>query len=229
MGKALLALAIVAVFASGAMALAFPALMGGPPGQATLTQTFTPNQITLTSPLAAPYYAAGVGNSPIGDNYVLSTHLQFDMSHPTELGLLARANVLLGQAYSASLNPANGYLALDKLAGGGGTALAGATHISGFDASKDYELVFSANGSTLTGSVYDGLTQVASLTGTDSDFTTGQIGVIDIYPNPGGGASLGGTFNNSTVSSIPEPGTVVMLTAGALALFGWANLRRGRR
>ena len=81
---------------------------------------------------------------------------------------MARANVSLGEAYSTSLNPLNGYLALDKLAGRW-RFLAAATQISNFDSSKDYELVFEVNGPYLTGSVYDGALQVASLSGVDRD------------------------------------------------------------
>ena len=115
MGKAFLALAIVAVFTSSAMALAFPTLVGVPPGLATLTQS--DSQITLGTPSSPVGYAVGVGTSPVpGNDCVLSTTLHFDPANPTELGLVARANVSLGEAYSTSLNPLNGYLALDKLA-----------------------------------------------------------------------------------------------------------------
>jgi hypothetical protein len=234
MRSVLLALGIVAVFASGAMALAFPTLTGQPAPYVSLTQS--PTQITLgspypydmsTNPPGGVYFAVGVGNSPIGDNYVLSTTLHFDLSsgHATELGLLARSNLASQTGYSTSVNPTNGgYLALDKLGGSGAGALATPLPIPNYDSNKDYELVFTVNGSSLTSTVYDGTTPVLTLSGSDSSLTTGQIGVIDLPPLAAG--YLSGTFLNSSVGSVPEPGTIAMLAAGALALLGWVGLRR---
>jgi hypothetical protein len=226
MKSSILSLLLVAALTSGAMATVLPALTPLPAGVATITP------VSGGFSLAAPYpstiipYAAGVAvvPAPLVNDYQLSTVLHFDMTQPTELGLLARVNPSTGAGYLASLNPSNGYLSL-----GGIVPAQQIPAEFNFDpANKDYKLEFTVNGSSLTASVYDGPTSILTMHGSDSALTSGLIGVIDLFPG-NVGTSLSGTFLNSSVNSVPEPSVIGMLVSGIAVVLGWVGLRGRKR
>jgi hypothetical protein len=244
MKRVILTLAIIAICASQAWAVAFGVLDSADPRE-TLSQT---NHDNIYTDLVATQKANGIpydvayttvdGNgSAVGNNYGLVAGLHF--TNQTEIGFAARGDLDHLDAYAASLNPTNGYLALVKIIGGGSFVNLDIGKVQGFDASNDYTLGFDVQGSNLaaylwdqTGArctLYDGQsgprqnTYVDSLIATDSTYTSGVVGMF-MFKHA---APVEGQWNNARIlSTIPEPGTAAISIAGALALLGWAGLRR---
>lgn len=225
MKRVIVASAIMALFQASAMAEAWPTMMSpiGPTAAYATVDLTVPDAITLGSspyPAGHPYLpptipppygipaVAAAGDSSIGNNYVLSTQLQFDPSNPTELGLVARAGGSVAGLFSVSLNPLNGgYLTIDQINYDSSvTRLSTYDYIGAhatFDATKLYKLVFNVYGSSLAAAVYEGSTLVASVANdlAPGTCTNGQIGMLDLYPE-GGGPYLKGTFLNPTENPV---------------------------
>lgn len=234
MKKALLALAVLALTFSGAMAEAWPdapALTAGPffevGGTYHPTSSFTyednelsVDQTTAGVPAALTWFDP---NSSYGDDYILSATIDFN-EEESEMGLLARANSVDNQFYEFSLNPITGYLIINSINGLVPTKIddAGMT-VSGIDSTKQYDMVFKVEGSQLDGWLYDDLgTELAHLSGTDSQYTTGKVGAFTFACS--GATGVGGTYIDPQINAIPEPATMSVLALGGVA----ALIRRRR-
>jgi hypothetical protein len=223
MRHVLFALAVVGIFATGAMAIDLPATdvtltVAPSTSWGTLSYSGTGGEYKgrLTAAAATAPYLAAV-TTPSGNDYDLWT--QVDFENETELGLLARGNVGSLSLYEASINPNNGYAALVRIDFGAGTNL-GTFAIPGFSTSKQYGLRLTVSGSDLSAKIYESdWSYLGKISATDSTYTTGAIGLFELQHS---GKVCDGTFIT------PEPGAVSSLIAGAMALLGWAGLRRRR-
>ena len=172
-------------------------------------------------------YAVGIANAPapLTHDYTMTSTIHFDSLKPTELGLAARVDINNLNLYEASLNPINGYLAIVKITGGTGFDNVETYQVPNFSINQDYTLQFTVSGSELSATVSGGnLAAPVTISGTDSDFTSGQMGIFAFKKDAN---LVTGTWNNATISEpVPEPGTVALLIAGSLALLGW-RFRRG--
>jgi PEP-CTERM putative exosortase interaction domain len=100
------------------------------------------------------------------------------------------------------------------------------------DAEKDYRFVFTGIGDILTGSIYaldDLETSIVSIEMTDAVYLAGQVGLLvtDSSPYTNGLGPADATFDNFTVSAIPEPSTYALIFGGAA--LGFVAWRRGRK
>jgi len=92
---------------------------------------------------------------------------------------------------------------------------------------QGYEFTFSGTGTTLSGAVYslaNLTTPLATVSGTDSQFASGQIGLLVADETSSGTGTPGAAFGEFTV--VPEPGCGALLLLGGLTL--WTT-RRGRK
>jgi hypothetical protein len=224
-------LAIVGICATGAMAIDIPSpditldvRPSGGYGTLSLSGSGSSYHGRLTASSSYAYLAA-VATPPSGDDYSLRTLVHFE--NATELGLAARANLKSSSTYEVSINPTNGFVALNKIFMGGSNPLDANWHIPDFNAGNDYGLILTVSGgdpTTVTANVYDSNWHMLhTLNGTDSSgmftLTTGPFGLFELPQN---GQLCDGTF------VIPEPAAVASLIAGALAPLGRSVLRRRR-
>ena len=92
-------------------------------------------------------------------------------------------------------------------------------------ATETYSLSFTAVGSSFTGSISDRTgTELARISGTDSTFTSGQVGFGIAAQTLAAGATAQATFGNLQVAAVPEASTWALAGLG-FGLLGW-NLRR---
>jgi hypothetical protein len=147
------------------------------------------------------------------------------------IGVLGRlSNVGLGQTdgYLFAFFPKEGDIAINRIDNEGVTVLGGA--LSAIDPTKQYRLVFTGNGGTLTGSIYDLSnpgSPLATTTVTDSKYTSGFSGLFVAGTIPSGVASpTDATFARYS-ATVPEPSTYAMFGLGA-AVFGLGFFKRQR-
>lgn len=91
------------------------------------------------------------------------------------------------------------------------TAAAGA-----LDPDNDYRLVFSGAGDNFSGAIYDLddlTTPLATVGGTDANFTSGYTGLFVFDSSTGGDGEADATFDN--FSAIPEPASAILLLLGS--------------
>lgn len=94
-------------------------------------------------------------------------------------------------------------------------------------AGQGYEFTFSGTGTALSGAVYSLAnlnTPLATVSGTDSSFASGQLGLLVADESSAGTGTPGASFGQFTV--VPEPGCGALLVLGGLTL--WAA-RTGRK
>jgi hypothetical protein len=236
MRHVLWALAIVGVSASSVFAVAWPAppdLHGGPKflGTDRGTITYSPTQVTLAQTNYPSIPAALAWFDPsatYGNDYSVWATIRFDQTKKTELGVCARANPDKNQLYMFSLNPISGYLALTSASALVPSNLATYPLGGAFDITKDYKVFLSVKGTQLDGWLYsDTGTLIRHLEANDSNWATGWTGGYAFAPS--GASGVFGTFiDHGFGPPVPEPGIISMMIAGALALLGWAGLRRRR-
>jgi hypothetical protein len=253
MRRLLLALAIVALFASSAFAVAWPdapALIHGPLYFGTYTGSFVYGTTDIS--VGQPYYPTpGVpatllgfdpGASPvnIGQDYTVSAKIRFDTAVKTELGVQARYDVNNNTMYEASLNPNNGgYFILNSISALVPTKL-GTTDgtVANFDINKDYVISLTVQGYQVAARCYeaDGTTLLKEIIYDDSPGVgsgghwagTGlRTGGFSFVASGASGVA-GHYLDHSVTLPVPEPGAAAILIAGALALLGWAGLHRRR-
>lgn len=228
MKRLVLASGILVLCSSVSVADTFPTLTVPPEFASYVSFSQSPSSMSMTGLTALLPGAAAIGSTgSLGDDYVLKATLQFDASNPTELGLAARGN-LTGDFYGLSLNPTNGYLALTMVTDGTTSVdLASPVSVAGFNSATDYTLVFTVHGSTLSGQLLDGTTQVASLSAIDSTLASGLIGIVAFKPDDQSPTLVSGTWLNAEILAIPEPATLAQLIS--LAIVGGLIVWRRRR
>ena len=94
---------------------------------------------------------------------------------------------------------------------------------------NDYRFVFSGNGSSLSGAVFDLAnlsTPVATASGTDATYASGFLGFIVFDNSPTGTGTPDATFDTYSASVVPEPSTLGLLVFGGLGLLGLAARRQ---
>jgi hypothetical protein len=182
----------------------------------------------------------GVGAVPAavladtGNDYYIKGNITFNSL--SEMGFFARGNSTLGQGYAGCINASDGNINLYKFDGlnvvdetpdgfhstSGHYFGHGDVPAIGID--DTYGLGLSVAGSSLRLDVWsaDFSSLLTSVYATDSSLTPLTSGFVGVCAAKKDGA-IEGTWSNMT---IPEPGTIAMSIAGALALLGWAGLRR---
>jgi hypothetical protein len=258
MRHVLLVMAIVAMSASHALADIWPntpALVNDPVFLGTHTGSFDYRSDDIS--VGQPYYpsipatlvAFDPGASPvdIGQDYTVSARIRFDTDIKTELGVIARFNENNNQMYEASLNPNNGgYFILNSVTGLVPTKL-GDTHngdvqgngtLASFNMLDDYVISLTVSGFKLDARCYDatGTTLLKEIVYDDNPGVgqggswagTGLLAGGFAFAASGSSGVAGHFLDHNITLPIPEPGAVAMLLTGALALLGWAGLRRSR-
>jgi hypothetical protein len=243
MRRVLLALAIVGLCSAEAFAVAFPPMLVNPLDGSGVTPTAFAGGTSLTltgndpvttefpAPPTAGTTQALVLGSPSSQDFAL--HARISSTLRSEVGFGLRSNGYSGYLLDVNFNA--GSFNMIKVTGGSGANMV-TQALSPFSQTGTYDMVFSAQGSSLIGT----LTDVANpantwtLTHTDSSYTSGNFGMVLVATAPvdaehpgSAGVPINGTWSNLDIGApIPEPGSVAMLIAGALALLGWAGLRR---
>ncbi len=155
-----------------------------------------------------------------------------------DLGLLARFDPLSSSGYVLTVDLYKGQIDLTRIDNGAPGAYLGNTGLNGFPfgtyTDSSIVLKFDLVGSQISGAAYDlsGTLLTAPFSFTDSTYAGGYSGVLTtIKPSdPVFPASpvtpLLGTFDNVSASSVPEPSTLALLAAGALALACWVWRRK---
>jgi hypothetical protein len=118
-----------------------------------------------------------------------------------------------------------GNLYLARITNEGSTTLNQAAFA--LNAANDYRLVFSGNGSSLTGAIYDLTnlaTPLATVAATDATYASGRAGLL-VFDGSNANQSVSATFDNYVAAVVPEPATASMLGLGLLGLVA----RRTRR
>lgn len=213
--------------------------MSGPSG--TFTAGSVGNVLVLTDPTMPAAGGAAVAFGYVNESF---SHVRVggtvnplgENNMNWEVGLVARANPAALQAYvltvdwraqNLDLSVVNGSADADQLAG---------APIPGLALTDSVYLWLELLGSDIVGRAYDqpGGTLLATVSATDTTFSSGVAGVVVSVASEGGyqGQSLfmplRGTFDNVS-ATVPEPATVVLLVAGGLGLAGWSFARRRRR
>jgi hypothetical protein len=176
-------------------------------------------------------------------NEVISGDITFNSA--TELGLFARGSQATGNVYILSLDPTSSPQAsinFTKVIGltdwvnlgdmpavlPGGSAIVGNTY------GLSLEVVNEGANVLLVGKLFDGSGNLLQTTqcldnglGGVAAYQSGLIGTFGFER----GGPIQGTWTNLAENQYvaPEPGTIAILAAGALALLGWAGLRRYTR
>jgi len=148
-------------------------------------------------------------------------------------GVLARLSNIgpgMTNGYALTYSPTLGTIDMTRItAESGQNNGLGSAQIA-LDPSKDYRLVFTGVGTSLTGAVYD-LTDLTTPLATiptkdDATYANGVTGVFVFDNSSGGAGPADATFDNySATDAVPEPAGAAV--GGLLALFGLAARRRG--
>ena len=244
MKRALLSLAIVAVCASGALATTItdmPTLTTIPSNFALPTggsNTFDTSvgSCHIKDITGAYPQVLGWADVPSKDFYYIKGKITFDSL--SELGFIARADEGQGRCYAGAINATDGHINLYKYwdnkavtetadgfhSNSGGYFGHGA--VPAITVGETYGVGLLVNGPSLKFEVWNKdfsqlLTSINATDDSSNVYTTGVIGVCAAQKT----GAIEGTWSDMTVT-VPEPGTVAILVAGALALLGWARLRR---
>ena len=142
----------------------------------------------------------------------------------SDVGLFLRSDGLNG--YLLALDLQDGTLDIAEVTAGAPATPDSIVFGPGFNAAEDYFLEFSAQGTTLTGRLFDeeGGTLLRSLTVSDPTRAAGFAGVFAAVNNDGTTLRALGTFDNLVIA-VPEPAALGGLALGATLLA--ARRRRG--
>jgi len=148
-------------------------------------------------------------------------------------GVLARlSNIGPGSTngYALTYAPSGGTIDITRITAESGNGNQLSTANVPLDPTRDYRLVFTGDGSSLTGAVYD-LSALSSplrtIAATDGTYANGITGVFVFDNTSAGTGPADATFDNFTASdTIPEPAGAAI--CGVLALVGLGARRRER-
>ncbi len=183
-----------------------------------------------------------LGPARAGSFLTSQTYGNFDISYDILSYSTANAQFMgvFGRVSTPGLGTLNGYaMGLDTTTGQlfisrvqgeqslgpiGPAAVSAALTLTPADA---YSLSFSAVGSAFTGSIRDKTTGtlLASVSGTDSTYASGEIGFGVAAQTFGAGATAEATFDNLSVTAVPEPADWSLIAAGGLGVFAWMRRR----
>jgi hypothetical protein len=152
----------------------------------------------------------------------------WDAANPRmAMGLIARgANFGLGttNGYFLALS-ANGLFDINRTTNEANTTLPGGITVL-LDVNADYRLIFSGDGSSLSGRLFnltDLVNPIATINAVDSTYSSGVSGLFVFDGSPTGNQTATAVFDNY-VSAIPEPASLSILGIG----FGLVAVRRRR-
>jgi hypothetical protein len=193
---------------------------------------------TIMSLLGNPAAPGGLQPAPTFVQQVDVIDWDNNPAYGTAFGLVGRLDAVTSTGYGLLIrNPTGGSATSFRInrfdPGGILTAIATGNFVTPITPAGDYRLVFSAQGTTLTGQIFDNATGLpVPLSGgtgvsgdgsyisvTDSTYTTGMYGVGALYVNNN---AVTATFDNYMMV-VPEP------SALALAGLGLASLLTFRR
>jgi hypothetical protein len=174
--------------------------------------------------LAGPARAGGFRESDLYTDFFVSVDfVDWDPTLDQAFGILSRvsepgAGTTNGYAFTYAhdpLDPTAGSIDISIVNGEAADNLAPGVEVE-LDPTKDYRLVFTGSGTTLTGYIYDLAdlsTPLASATAEDATYGNGFNGIFVYDNSPGGGATADATFDNYVADVVPEPTSAVLLLA----------------
>jgi hypothetical protein len=159
-----------------------------------------------------PARAATLHTDVTYTNFALSVDLvDWDDSLGQALGLLARIRNLgrgTADGYAFFYFPAQHVARINRIDNELGIAIGAANVAVDLDSAKDYRLVFSGTGSTLSGRIYDlsDLTSpLVNLFADDATYTTGSSGLVVAAANSTRGSAADATFDNFSAWDVSVP------------------------
>lgn len=210
---------------SGAMSSTF----SFPGGNSYRVQAVASPDPVLLGPARAGAYRADSATS----NFTVTIDVtSWNNSIEQGFGVLARGKEIgpaTTDGYVLSYhNHEGGHLALEKLENEEISSINNGTLNSNFadvtlTPGNGYRLVFTGNGSALSGSIFDLAdlaTPLGTVVATDASYTSGVSGVLGFSVDGTGATDT--TFDN--FSSVPEPSSLLLVALGGLGL-----LRRSRK
>jgi hypothetical protein len=154
--------------------------------------------------------------------FVQADILGWDADNPAmAMGLVARGgNFGLGTTtgYFLAIS-ASGVFDINRTTGESPVPLPGSTSVS-LDVNASYRLVFSGNGSVLTGQIYnltDLINPIATIGTVDSTYSSGYSGLFVYDGSAAANRTATAVFDNY-LSAIPEPSTLSLLALGLLVI-----------
>jgi hypothetical protein len=149
-----------------------------------------------------------------------------NVTQSENIGVLGYLNPATLNGYSLTMNFGPGTLDLSRIASGVETGLATDDIPGSFPSTGTFTLELLINAGTLTGRVYDSLSNPPLLTisANDATYDAGLAGIIAqrAQTTP----TLNGTFGTVT-AAVPEPSTIGMAFAGVVSI-GCLVARRAR-
>ncbi len=132
--------------------------------------------------------------------------------------------------YAMGLDTTTGQLFISRVQGEQSLGPIGASAVSAaltLNPADAYSLSFSAVGSAFTGSLRDKSTGtlLASVSGADSTYASGELGFGVAAQTLTAGASAEAVFDNLSVTAVPEPAGWAFTAAGGLVAFAWLRRR----
>ena len=149
-----------------------------------------------------------------------------NVTQSENIGVLAYLDPATLNGYALTMNFQPGTLDISIFAGGSETTLAGNNIPGTFPSTDTFTLEFLLTGGTLTGRVYDSLSNppLLEVSATDATYSSGLAGILAqrAQTTP----TLNGTFGTVT-AVVPEPSAGVLAAAG-VASIGCLLMRRRR-
>ncbi|HTH46661.1 MAG TPA: hypothetical protein VMB21_04055 [Candidatus Limnocylindria bacterium] len=168
-----------------------------------------------------------------GDFNVSYDILGYSAANAQFMGVFSRVSTPgLGtlNGYAMGLDTTTGQLFISRVQGEQSLGPIGVSAVSAaltLNPANAYSLSFSAVGSSFTGSLRDKLTGtlLATVSGTDSTYASGELGLGVAAQTFDAGALAQATFDNLSVSAVPEPAGWAFTAAGGLVAFAWLRRR----
>ena len=149
-----------------------------------------------------------------------------NVTQSENIGVLAYLDPATLNGYALTMNFTPGTLDISIFTGGNETDLANNNIPGTFPSTNTFTLEFLLNGGTLTGRVYDSLSNppLLEVSATDATYSSGLAGILAQRAQTT--ATLNGTFGTVT-AVVPEPSAGVLAAAGVAGI-GCLLMRRRR-